>query len=359
MHLETNMPIKAKIIKKIKQTGPINIADYMDICLNDAQYGYYKKQTIFGKKGDFVTSPEICQTFGEMLAIWAIASWQQLNKPPSFNFCEMGPGRGTLMSDMIRTFLKICPEFLNAANIILIESSEQLKHQQKQLLAPYINESININWMTHFLHLPQKPIILIANELLDALPIEQYIYQNNAFFMRKITLNKQNELEFVIDDTPANIKNYINFLPEEAIVEVSPTQEKLITNISEHISKYSGFALFIDYGELKPCYQDSLQAVKNHKYANIFESPGKADLTSHINFYNLAKIAQKYNCNCFGKTQSEFLTSLGICERGKILKKHAIDRLINPQAMGTLFKVMAISNSNNVPFNFNEGNKII
>lgn len=359
MHLKTNMPIKAKIIKKIKQTGPINIADYMDICLNDAQYGYYKKQTIFGKKGDFVTSPEICQTFGEMLAIWAIASWQQLNKPPRFNFCEMGPGRGTLMSDMIRTFLKICPEFLNAANIILIESSEQLKHQQKQLLAPYINESININWMTHFLHLPQKPIILIANELLDALPIEQYIYQNNAFFMRKITLNEQNELEFVIDDIPANIEELTDFLPNKAIIEISPAQIYLTTKIAKHISKYSGLALFIDYGELKPSFGDSLQAVNDHKYVNIFDSLGKADLTAHVNFYNLAKIAKSYNCNCFGKTQSEFLTSLGICERGKILKKHAIDRLINPQAMGTLFKVMAISNSNNVPFNFNEGNKII
>ena len=156
-----------------------------------------------------------------------------------------------------------------------------------------------------------------------------------------------------------NIKNYINFLPEEAIVEVSPTQEKLITNISEHISKYSGFALFIDYGELKPCYQDSLQAVKNHKYANIFESPGKADLTSHINFYNLAKIAQKYNCDCFGRTQGEFLISLGILERGKALNSHSIDRLVNPQAMGTLFKMMGISRCGITPFNFNKENKII
>lgn len=330
------MPPKTKIINEIKTNGAINISRYMELCLES----YYQNQTIFGNKGDFITAPEICQTFGEMLAIWILAYTQQINLSEPFILCEFGPGRGTLMFDIIRTILKLKPDFFKNIDIILIETSETLALKQQKLLQKYID--MNIKWLNNFANIPQKPIIVVANEFLDALPIEQYIFENNEFFLRKITINK-NKFIFTKDNT-ASLPKYINDnLPQKAIIEESPTQKLLIANIAKHLNHYGGGALFIDYGSIIPAYGDTLQAIKNHKYINIFSEIGTADLTAHVNFYNLAKTAKQYNCYTYGTTQREFLINLGICERKKKLANHSINRLIDSTQMGNLFKVIAIT----------------
>lgn len=335
------MSLKTKIINEIKANGEMNIARYMELCLNE----YYQKEIIFGENGDFITAPEICQTFGEMLALWIIGYWQQLNMPKDFILCEMGPGRGTLIRDIIVTILKLKNNFFNNCKIVLIETSKSLIKQQQELLKPYLQD-LNIQWLSSIETIERKPIILIANEFLDALPIEQYIYKDNNLFLRTIILDENNKLIF---------KN----LGDGTIIEQSPMQESLIKYIMQHLTKYGGGVLFIDYGELMPSYGDSLQAVKKHQYVDIFTNPGTSDLTSHVNFYNLAKIAQDSNCIAYGTTQEAFLKNLGICERKKKLKIHAVDRLIDSNQMGQLFKIVAFTPYSFPVFNFEISDKIL
>ena len=320
------MSLQKIIINSIKHTGAINLSTYMELCLQT----YYNKAIIFGEKGDFITSPEICQTFGEMLAIWAIGTWQQMGAPSRFTFCEIGPGRGTLMKDLLRTIKKIKPDFLKASDITLIENSERLQKHQQHIL----NQELPIKWIKSWNSIIKQPIIIISNEILDALPIDQYIYKNGAFFAHKIGLNENEQLQFIIEKNSIEIEQFFVPLPDKVIIEISEQQIELISNIAQHIKKFDGSALFIDYGELIPAYGDSLQAVKDHKYVNPLTYCGECDITTHVNFYHLAKIAQRYNCSCFGKTQKELLIDLGIQERAKRLKSNSADRLINEKEMG-------------------------
>lgn len=366
------MSLKEVIAQTIKARGPLNIADYMQLCLSHNHYGYYKTQQVFGKHGDFTTAPEISQIFGELLAVWMLTVWQQNDAVEPITLCEAGPGRGTLMHDMLRTFKALCPEFLQIANIRLIETSPSLIEQQKIRLSEFIDYGVKINWQSNLETLGDMPLYFIANEFLDALPIQQYIYFNQSFYERKITLDNNQELILIQNKDKAALKflspiifKYYYNLPENSIIELSPQREAVIQTISRHLLAHGGVGLFIDYGENALAHGDTLQAVKNHKYVNIFKNPGTADLTSHVDFYNLSAAAKQCGCFTHGATQGQFLKALGAQQRAsklvmrqtpaKTLEIHqAIERLTHPAQMGKLFKALAITPTSQLPPLFNK-----
>jgi len=346
--------LKNKITRLIETQGPISVSQFMSLCLADPEHGYYIHENPFGTRGDFTTAPEISQMFGEMLALWAIDRWQTHGAPSPFIFCEMGPGRGTLMDDMIRTLAKICPDFLNSARIILVETSQRLREQIKKKLKPH---KIDIIFVDHILDLPPLPLILIANEFLDCLPIHQYCRTVQTYVERMVGLDGAGNLCFInglhsID--LALLPEAARKAPIGAIIEYSPAREACIQTLSHHLLQYGGTVVFIDYGSLESGFGDTLQALSQHQFAQVFEQPGRHDLTSHVDFATLGLIAKRLGCETMMTTQGAFLTSLGIEIRAHHLGRgqeedfqqklaQDVERLIGDEAMGKLFKILIIS----------------
>lgn len=333
------------IKRRIETTGPISVADYMDLCLGHPQYGYYMSRDPFGEKGDFTTAPEISQMFGEMIGLWSADMWMKLGSPASFTFAECGPGRGTLMKDMLRA-CRIVPGFAAAAEIHLIETSPLLIEKQRQNLVGY-----NVTWNASIDALPEdKPLILIGNEFLDALPVHQAVMTGSGWRERRIGL-RDDELIFGLGNTL--LGDDMPDAPENEIYEYSPFQDAIWTNICDRIRQQRGAALVIDYGFTADATGDTLQAVKDHEYVSVFQSPGECDLTTHVNFARLQRLA--HDLNIHGPvTQEIFLKDLGIELRAeKLITANPqmrekitseLQRLTARDQMGELFKVMHVSN---------------
>ena len=372
--------IREKIIAHITDHGAITMAEYMEFCLS-GENGYYKKQKPFGIKGDFITAPEISQLFGEMLAIWLIHTYQAFIKDKEFILCEMGPGRGTLMGDILRCFKKVAPKILEKAEILLIETSPKLQKEQKHHLSQF---SHVIQWSKTLKNLPNKPLLLVANELLDALPVRQFTRFGKHVFEHKITYNKlrdqlekkeikmHNQEQVLFRKSLASYA-LVPFLQEESqlpiIFEISLPRMQLIKDIAEHINTYHGAALFIDYGALQLSYGDTIQAVRNHGYSSIFEKPGRDDISTHVDFHTLGLVTKKANCSAYGMTQGTFLQALGLLERADRLSinkaesikekiQQDVFRLIAPEQMGTLFKTFAIVPHSYYPFPYSEKDRL-
>lgn len=350
--------LKAKLIHTINENGPLTISQFMSLCLSDAHYGYYKTAEPFGREGDFITAPEVSQMFGEMLAIWIILTWQALDKPNNFILCEMGPGRGTLMDDVLRTIKKLNVNCFKAADIYLIETSPKLRDSQKKRLQSYDK---SITWQDHFSTIPPFPLILIANELFDCLPIHQYIFDGQNWHERMVstttTADNQQELIFCIGSIiAAPILPYALNDPihQGTIIEVSPARENVMDAIANHLAHYRGAALIIDYGAIEPKPTDTLQAMSKHRFSAPLANPGQDDLTSHVDFAALAYRAQQMQCQTYMTTQGNFLLNLGLIERAQILGhgrdgelqakiSQDVERLAGDHQMGSLFKVLCIS----------------
>ena len=354
--------LKARIIRHINSAGPMPLAEFMMWCLADPQDGYYHANSIFGSKGDFITAPEVSQMFGELIGIWLIKTWQTLGKPRQLSLVELGPGRGTLMSDILKTST-LSPEFNAALQVHMIEISKELKNQQSDKLAPHQN----VGWHERFDQAPDHmPTIVIANEFLDALPFRQYVKSADKWRERAITVYEDNQLGWGL--TNAFLEE--NALPGDhleepdgSVYEIAPTREALIDEVSSHIAKSGGAALFIDYGHINPGFGDTFQAIKAHQYTDPLREPGNADLTSHVDFSAFPKIVAANNCHAFDvKTQGEFLLEMGLLERAGALGQKAdkktrerltreTERLALPDEMGNLFKVFAFSSSSTLwPF---------
>ncbi len=342
----------ADIIRlEIQQHGPITIERYMDLALMHPQFGYYQRSEPFGASGDFITSPDISQMFGELIGLWCVDCWSKLGCPQQFTLCEIGPGRGTLMQDALRSS-KIVPEFQKAAQITLIEQSARLQKQQQQAL-----QNHNVTWLSSVQELPvQMPLIVFGNELLDALPIRQFVIKNKKWLERRVALNGD-AFEFCegeISDT-----EMLEQLPpcsefeEGDIYELNPLAREIISHLSQQVAQQKGYALFIDYGPEDIETGDSFQAIKSHKYVNPLENPGTSDLTSHVRFAQLSKLAQQGGCKVSATTsQGRFLERLGIEARAMILSRNAdesqkqkiaadLRRLVSSEEMGTLFKAFS------------------
>jgi len=338
----------------IEANGPLVVADYMALCLFDLEDGYYTTRQPFGATGDFTTAPEISQMFGELIGVWALSAWRAIGRPLSVTLAEIGPGRGTLMLDMLRTLDSLDPAFARGATIAMIEASPRLTEVQKATLG---ERAERIAWHQTIAELGEQPLIIVGNELFDAIPVRQYIKAADRWRERAIGLDDAGELRFmaaVAAPDPALLPPDAALTSEGSIVEMAPARTALMDAIAGRIAANDGAGLFIDYGYLQSAVGDTLQAVKAHRYEDVLASPGEADLTAHVDFAALAASARAHGLDAHLASQGNFLLNMGILQRAGRLGEGAdaptqqrlqgeVDRLAGPEAMGTLFKVLAIA----------------
>jgi SAM-dependent MidA family methyltransferase len=342
-------PLEREIRAIIETEGPMTVSDYMQICLTHPRYGYYVTRDPLGARGDFVTAPEVSQMFGELVGLWAATVWKQMGSPANVKLVELGPGRGTLMADALRA-ARAVPEFRAAVSVHLVEISPALRARQEQTLA---GESA-VQWHEMIESVPDGPAIIIANEFVDALRVHQYVKDHDGWHLRAVGL-VDHKLGFVV--VPFPMPSAFNAespdAPHGAILELR--DEHPIELLARRVVAQGGAALIIDYGHAAPGFGDTLQAVRGHQYADPLADPGEADLTTQVNFGELAAWARRNGAATHGPiTQGEFLRRLGIVERTTRLKGEAtpqqaaeidaaLTRLTAPDQMGELFKVMAIA----------------
>jgi cyclopropane-fatty-acyl-phospholipid synthase len=341
---------------KITKNKHISLDKFIDKILYEKKIGYYMRKNPFGKKGDFITAPNISILFSEMLAIWCISFWEKLGCPKKINIIEMGAGNGEMMYQMIKVFKRF-DKFLNSSKYFIFEKSHFLKKIQKKKIT-----SLKVSWINSLDNLKNGPNIFLANEFFDALPIKQFIKKNNKWFEKKVKVSGLDNFELVDEVTNINIiekKIGINLKSNQKIIEFSPLSYKYLNTISKKINTFQGGLLIIDYGYLEKKMKNSLQSVHKHKFNNILENLGNSDITYNINFYLLKKIFKKLKLKVTGiTTQGKFLTKLGIMKRAEILSKNLkfskkaniyfrINRLIDKKFMGNLFKVMFVTKKNN------------
>ena len=350
-----DLSLKDRLKRLIAASGPISVADYMAACLGDREAGYYTTREPFGRDGDFITAPEVSQMFGELIGIWCVSEWDALARPDNVVLCEIGPGRGTLMSDMLRTIRRLAPQMLTHAHVAMVETSPRLVERQKEKLA---DTGAKIDWFERFADIPADgPLILVTNELFDALPFRQFVKVGGRFVERMIALDEKDEFQFVsglggID--PALLPQGHADAEEGAIFEAAPARTALMQEIASRIATTRGAALNIDYGHLESGFGDTLQAMLKHGFDDVFAHPGEADLTSHVDFDSLEKTAKACGCKTGTMTQGEFLLAMGLADRAGRLGagkdaafqekiRQDVERLAAPDQMGTLFKVLALS----------------
>lgn len=346
-------PLGGKIARLIAAGGPIGVADYMALCLYDPAHGYYTTREPFGAGGDFTTAPEISQMFGELVAVWLYDAWLAAGRPLPATMAEIGPGRGTLMRDMLRTLAKLDPGFVNRARVALIEVSPRLADIQKRTLA---GGPASPEWHASLAGLPEAPLFIVGNEIFDALPLRQYVKTARGWRERVLGLDEKGAPHFMagagtIDKTL--LPPGADAAPDGAVVELAPARTALIQETAMRIAGKGGAGLFIDYGYSKPAVGDTLQALYRHAYDDVLAHPGEADLTAHVDFAALAAAARSAGLEAKIETQGEFLLRMGLLERAGRLGAAGddrmrerlsgeVERLAGPEQMGTLFKVLEV-----------------
>ena len=342
----------------IAQNGPLTVADYMALCLGHPQHGYYNTRDPLGAKGDFITAPEITQVFGELVGIWIAHMWQMMGRPRHFDLIELGPGRGTLMSDAMRAASKL-PGFRETATVRLVEMSPPLKALQAEAME---RAGIAARWYRSIADIAPKPCIIIANEFFDALPFHQFVMTENGWRERLVSL-EADRLVWAVGAAappPSAIPEALGKAEPRAVFERSPAREGVAAEIAHRLRQNPGAALIIDYGFSGPAAGDTFQALAAHKFADPLDAPGSADLTSHVDFSALAAAATGAGARAYGPiTQAELLDGLGIGIRVDALKSARPDkaadldlacaRLVSPDQMGALFKALALSSVGTPP----------
>ncbi|PKR55107.1 class I SAM-dependent methyltransferase [Thalassospira marina] len=343
--------------RRISITGPISVADYMTEALAHPQWGYYRKQDPFGQAGDFVTAPEISQMFGELIGLWAAVTWQQMGSPSRLQLVELGPGRGTLMADALRAVRNV-PGLSDALTVRFVETSPVLRARQQTAIMPY---GIPAVWHDSFDEIPEAqnaPMVVIANEFFDALPVRQFQFCKDGWRERLVAISAETgELCFtngaLAPMTDALVP--VKLRPTAKVgdvFEASPVGVAIANQIAHRLNRDGGAALMIDYGHPHSAFGDTLQALRNHKFHPVLSQPGDADLTTHVDFGALARTFSQADARTGAVLgQGTFLKMLGIEQRAELLKQSAstdqaaaidaaLNRLINADQMGTLFKVL-------------------
>jgi SAM-dependent MidA family methyltransferase len=351
-------PLSEKISAIISTQGPITVTDFFALCLADPEHGYYKTRDPFGRGGDFVTAPEVSQLFGEMIGVFLVHAWDKHLRPArNIRIAEIGPGRGTMMADILRVISKLAPALYESCTIHLVETSPTLREVQSRTLSVH---SERLFWHDSFDEVPQGFMLLAANEFFDAVPIRQFVKTRNGFRERMVGLDEVGQLVFVpgtgsVD--PALLPAGHQSAPEGTIAEVAPARAAIMQMMADRLFNTGGTAVIIDYGHLVSGLGDTLQAVLKHAFDPPLANPGNADLTSHVDFEALAQVARARSVAVNGMmTQGEFLIHLGLIERAGALGRdkspaaqedirNAVTRLAGngPGEMGELFKVMAVS----------------
>ena len=348
-------PMGRLLADRIRADGPLPVSDYLALAAGDHDHGYYMGRDPIGARGDFVTAPEISQMFGELIGLWCADTWRIAGSPSPAHLIELGPGKGTLMADALRAVSQTAPDFHAAADIHLVETSPALEAVQRARLG-----DTGASWHARIEDIPPGPMLVIANELFDALPIRQVVKTDDGWAERVVTLGPgADELRFSLGDMIGDPRRLppgaIAAAAVGAIAEDCPAGRMLIAAIARRLGRDGGAALIIDYGHAQSAPGDTLQAVRGHRYADALAAPGEADLTAHVDFAALAGTARRAGALVWGPvTQSAFLTVLGIDARAARLKRTAtpaqagaidaaLDRLSGPAQMGELFKVMALT----------------
>ena len=337
-----------RIAALIAAQGPISIAQYMTLVLHDPDGGYYATRDPFGSGGDFTTAPEISQMFGEMIGLWCVQTWHDQGKPVPVRLVELGPGRGTLMADALRA-MRVAPEFLAALDVVMVEASPALRDVQK---AKLVDSGARIAWSDRFdAKSVDRSLFVLANEFFDALPIRQFVRVGTGWRERMVTADANGNLAFVLSPLPADdlVPADRSGAPQGGVVEVGLAATALAEEIGSAIAAHGGGALIVDYGYDMPGFGETLQAVEGHSFAELLADPGQSDLSAHVDFLALAEAVRRGGAVPYGPTgQGAFLLDLGISTRAERLIQNdpavaaALDRLVNPKEMGSLFKALAI-----------------
>lgn len=347
--------IESKILNQIKNYNkPINLEKYINLCLFGKD-GYYKNFNIIGKSGDFITSPEISQLFGEIIGLYVVDYWQNFIKKP-FNLIELGPGKGTLLLDI----LNITNKFENirkSMSLNLVEQNINLINIQKFNFKKKQIDIKKFKWTKNFNIKNNKPIFIISNEFFDCFPVRQFFKKKTSWFEKMIEYKKiTNDIGFKdIIVKNSNDLSKIKYCEANNILELSSARDEYFLKICKHLKKVGGIIFTIDYGYYEKPSNFTLQSIKNNKKTNILSNLGSQDITALVDFKNLIKIAenQDLKVNIFS-TQRDFFIKYGVIERLKKITKNiptmqkkiineGLERIIDKDGMGTLFKILIIS----------------
>ncbi|XP_010514577.1 PREDICTED: protein arginine methyltransferase NDUFAF7 homolog, mitochondrial [Camelina sativa] len=342
----------SELVKHLKSVikfrgGPISVAEYMEEVLTNPKAGFYMNRDVFGAQGDFITSPEVSQMFGEMIGVWTVCLWEQMGRPERVNLVELGPGRGTLMADLLRGTSKF-RNFTESLHIHLVECSPALQKLQHQNLKCTDESSSEkkaisslagtpVHWHATLEEVPSGvPTIIIAHEFYDALPVHQFQKTSRGWCEKMVDVGEDSKFRFVLSPQPTPAALYLMkrctwATPEEREklehVEISPKSMDLTQEMAKRIGSDGGGALIIDYG-MNAIISDSLQAIRKHKFVNILDDPGSADLSAYVDFPSIKHSAEEAseNVSVHGPmTQSQFLGSLGINFRVDALLQNCND----------------------------------
>ncbi len=334
-----------RLTAMIQASGPISVAAYMDLCLHDRMHGYYATRPGLGR--DFITAPEISQIFGELLGLWAAHEWQQLGAPGRFNLLEIGPGRGTLMTDALRAAASV-PGFAEAAQLHFIEPSPVLR---AHLASKF--ESHAPVFLDHLEQAPsERPLLILANEWLDCLPVQQYVGVGEAWHERVIGLDDRGGLTFGLSDAPAAFVPEVS--GEQDAVELQPGLKTLVETLDSLLRQTRGRALLIDYGLATGTPGDTLRSYQDGAQISPLAAPGASDLTCDVDFGRLSRLAHAHGLPASGPvSQSQFLITLGAEARlNQLARQHpdraedlyaGVKRLVDPAEMGTRFQAICLS----------------
>ncbi|HHZ10881.1 MAG TPA: class I SAM-dependent methyltransferase [Rhizobiales bacterium] len=346
-------PLGERIRRLIASSGPLSVADYMATCLFDPQHGYYTTREPFGRDGDFITAPEISQMFGELVAVWLVQAWQAGGMPMPATIAEIGPGRGTLMKDAVRTIRRLAPNLASRAGFALVEASPRLIAVQRETL---LGAGPSFSWHSGVETLPDEPLFVVGNEIFDALPFRQFVRTDRGWLERAVGIDDDGNFRFTTgtaalphDTLPPDVRD----AGRGSVFEIAPAREALMSAIADRVATHGGAGIFFDYGHLVPSVGDTFQAVRRHRSEDVFAHPGEADLTSHVDFSALAAVARAHGLRTQLSKQGEFLLGMGLLERAGRLGQSAgedvrrkisaeVERLAGPDAMGDLFKVLTI-----------------
>ena len=347
--------LSEEIKRLIKSAGPMPVWRYMELCLNHPDYGYYVSRDPLGRVGDFTTSPESSQMFGELIGLWAASVWTAAGEPSTLRLVEIGPGRGTMMADALRA-LRVLPPLYQALSVHLVEINPVLRDKQKTALVGLRN----IHWHSSFDDVPDGPAVILANEYFDVLPIHQAVKRETGWHERVIEISGSGALVFGVAPDPIPrfemlLPPLVRMAPVGAVFEWRPDAE--IMKFASRVRDQGGAALIIDYGHVRSDVGDTFQAIAKHSFADPLQSPGRADLTAHVDFQALGRAAEDVGARVHGPvTQGEFLKRLGIETRAVSLMAKAsaqvsedisgaLNRLTGEGrgAMGSMFKVIGIS----------------
>jgi NADH dehydrogenase [ubiquinone] 1 alpha subcomplex assembly factor 7 len=344
--------IADKIVRRIRAEGPLTVAAYMAMALHDPEGGYYARCGPIGAAGDFTTAPEISQVFGELIGLWCADVWERAGRPDPIILAELGPGRGLLISDLLRAAGTL-PEFRRALRVFLVETSPVLRAEQERRLC-----QAQPAWVRRVEELPDGPMLMVANEFLDALPIRQFVRRVGGWSERMVAVDPEDHLVFVEGpESPVAsllVPGALRDCAPGTIVEICPAALALAGALGSRLTRQPGAALFIDFGYFPTAPGSTLRALQRHRPVSALATPGAADLSAHVDFAGFAEAARTAGAKIHGPIgQGGFLTALGAglrlaalsartepAQRGSL--ESGVNRLLDPAEMGDLFKVMAL-----------------